>query len=276
VSAATVIRVDTRQSRKRVDFRMLLEALARRDEDFHPLRPLAALELYRWMVSSVMAQDSHWRWPTRWGSSSLIANMGGAPGILNTYHPKPFRNDWRADLAARFAHALLDDGPMAEWRKVMGVTDRRYVPMLVDERADWRLGNALDKLFALVTSSRRLRVGINKYHPDARFLTAVYLHPRREGWEVRIEYGLDGSRWAIDDDHYGAAHAPTEQQENESLLDFVDRSYAKFDAVLTPPCAPKRWGCEAPSPFRATRWLEPPTERQCEASATIAPLRKHG
>ena len=117
---------------------------------------------------------------------------------------------------------------MAEWRKAMGISipGSRIVPMLSYDFG----GFALDKLMAFGCDGRRLRVSPNTHWPEARHVTAILLHPRPAGWEVDLEYGVDGSRWGI---------SIATQGPKEPLSDFVDRAIVIVNDMLEPACPGK-------------------------------------
>jgi len=202
-------------------------------------------------------------WPTRWGHGSLIANLGGLHSCTSVTLPNPIGREWRRQLFERFAHALLDVGPMADWRGRLRINFQhpRSVAMLYEEPIGYDLARTLDRLFALATPTRRLTVALNKHHPDARYLTDVLLSVNERGWAASIKYGYEGARWSTDsrtdpadDDSEDACH--TQQQADETFCAFVTRTHAKFEALLTPVCAHHRWSCQPTrnefytSPFR--------------------------
>jgi hypothetical protein len=263
--------------RRRVDFSDLVRLFAgsvggiRRDECFMPLGVDGIFELYRWMAASVTGDAwDRWSWPTRWGRGSLVADLGGRPGCTSTHDVTPLRGSfvwyqdsrppcgWRTELATRIGHALLDGGKMAEWREAMGIDlgKPRFVSMLVydcpppAQGARWSslvdFGREVDSLFALATPTRRLRKQLNKYHPDARYLTAVLLAPASNGWIACTEYGVDGARWN------GPEIA---QGKDEPFVDFIRRAHKEIDSMLTPACQRKRAACE-PEPQRPRWYLD--------------------
>lgn len=297
-------------TRRRVDFNALLNILARgidRDEDFGRIGGAeVAFELYRWMTNSVTGKHyGRWSWPTRWTRESLSMNMssrvncGAASGVEVT----PFRCSydthqdagppwgWRRELASRFAHALLDDGKMAEWREAMGISfaKPKSVSILTYDRVpppprasrigfdgeprwlEWQDGPAegrrfpgeIDRLFALATPTRRLRDQLNTFHPGARYLLAVKLWPTSEGWEAGIEYGFQGSSWSRDSRIKGwskrdRARDKTHcaQRTREPFSNFIYRAHDQFESLLTPPCRVEQScshgdGFAAPRPPRA-------------------------
>lgn len=218
-----------------------------------------------------------WRWPTRWGDGSLCADLGGRPSCTSVTGITPiygsaYADDrhqdanppwgWRSEIARRLHHALFDTdefGKMGTWRREMGIdpAGKLRVPMLTydhvpppprstlrssDGTLYWRssygdpkegngLGGEVDRLFALATPTRRLIPQLNPHHVDARFLTAVKLKPSHAGWIVMTEYGFDGSRW----------DGPSmSQKKGEPFANFVYRVHDKIEALLTPPCGPRR------------------------------------
>jgi hypothetical protein len=256
-AAAAVMSLCTR---KRIDFMVLLETIARRSNNaFEPIGVAATFEVYRWMIQSLLRGGREkdclpYRWPTQWGERSLLADLSGLPGCTNVSQCRPLTSNWREQLFDRLAHALLDKGPMADWRTVMRIdlARPRHVPM--NWRSDWAVARDLDALFALNDPSRRLVESLNSVHADAIFLTDVQLFITRDhGWSAGIEYGVDGSRWNEDhratspmayeraDGQEDAVH--TYQREDEFFGDFIVRTRETFEKLLTPPCRTLRWSC---------------------------------
>jgi len=241
-----------------------------------------AFELYRWMTTSVTGDNfERWSWETRWTRQSLAKNMSSRVGCGSRGPDEitPFRcsydrhqdarpaNGWRHELASRFAHALLDEGKMAEWRVHMGIDADKpsRVPIKTHDHVPppeymalhygngeigWRpnycgpgtndyLPGEIDKLFGLATPKpRRLREQLNPCHEDARDLCAVLLWPTKDGWVANIEYGVDGSSWNEDYRiHWskrGDGVTCCRQREDEPFSSFVYRAREQFEVLLEP------------------------------------------
>jgi len=221
-----------------------------------------------------------YRWPTRWGSGSLLASLSGLPGCTDVSNCRPLTDLWRTQLFDRLACALLDDGPMADWRTLMRIdlAQPRHVPMIW--RDDWSVARELDALFALADPTRRLVESLNSVHADAVFLTGIQLFvTRSSGWSASVEYGVGGSRWNEDyrptsppsynraENEEDAVH--TYQREDEFFGDFVARSRQTFEKLLTPPCRTQRWSCfeSRTSTIRPEPGID--TARSCDICADV-------
>lgn len=269
-------------TKRKIDFDALLKILAYGvgyHEGFWQIGGVEVVfELYRWMTSSVTGKHfERWSWETRWTRQSLAKNMSSRVGCGSDGNITPFRSSydrhqdarqpqgWRLEIASRFAHALLDDGKMADWRSAMKIdmANPRIVPMLTYDmvppppRSELRMSNGellgwrspscfaseVDRLFGLATPSRRLREQLNPHHPDARYVKAVLLWPTQSGWVANIEYGFEGSAWNNDcrlssTDRYDHTKDMTwcRQGKGEPFSQFVYRAHDQFDALLTPIC----------------------------------------
>lgn len=287
-------------TRKRVDFGLLAEVLAR-GVGYHSFRPALddqeVFEVYRWVMASVTGRGfDRWSWPTQWGRQALASDFGGSPGcisyggvapILETIdrrHQDHRRGGWRETMADRFARILFDRGQATEWRKAMGIdfAKPRSIAMLVydhvpppprssyrgwDGQPRWEVyvprgqrsgfGSEVDRLFALASTTRRLKVNFRGQDDEAEddtgrpvrpvyYLTEVMLSPTPAGWTASVEYGFDGSRWSED---YRWLHDRKRreprgerdplrcfQRKDEPFANFVYRAHDKFDRLLTPVC----------------------------------------
>lgn len=284
--------------RRKIDFGALLKILAYGVRDYETYTPIGgaevAFELYRWMTSSVTGENfERWSWETRWVRANLASDMSSRVGCgssvrgwgdntITPFHSSYDRHQdarppkgWRIELASRFAHALLDEGKMAEWRAVMRIdtTKPRIVPLLAYdcvpppprsalrgfngepiEPLRWRpsygdptdgngFAGEVDRLFALATPTRRLREQLNTNHPDAQYIQAVLLQPTHDGWIANIEYGFDGSTWDQDyrikgwaEEDRARDQTHCKQKKDEPFSQFVYRAHDQFETLLTPAC----------------------------------------
>lgn len=309
-------------TRRRIDFGALLKLLAygvRPNDSFYQIGGAeAAFELYRWMTNSVTGSNfERWSWPTRWTRESLAKNMSSRVNCGSDGNITPFRCSydrhqdarpswgWRHELASRFAHALLDEGKMAEWRAAMKIdlAKPRMVSMLTYDHIPppprstlrgckgdplgWRpswgdplegngFAGEIDRLFALATPTRRLREQMNTSHTEARYLQAVTLWPTHDGWVASIEYGYKGSSWSQDYRIKGwtkseRARDKTHcaQRKGEPFSNFIYRAHDQFDALLTPICrtiVPCSYGDGfTERPRSSPRWDDWYAGERCEA-----------
>lgn len=164
----------------------------------HPYSIEQAFGVFAWMVET---GQSHKR-RGQWGEHTIECVLSKKPTCVSIRTIEPIESI--TDLRERFHYAIFDQySPASEaWRSASDVdayaSKILTFPHYQYNQAPECQAHLKGGLEELLGASGRLAVPLNKFHEEAREIKGVALTYSTfiHGWEFRLMYGYDGSRWS--------------------------------------------------------------------------------